>query len=314
MSQLYPISTERLTISRLDARKRRRTRLDQQEEEIDKLKLEKEELLRNREILASNSLENTAFNSGLPELDQLSKQNPQDVPSGLAKYMKQSLNVQSLTAYVRTLSTLIDNLDNPSLELESLCWKVEYRLKVDTNKLVACRRELWNSGYDLDGIDQLMHNQPSDIWKEAPDWISSNICPSSEGQQMPWWNVLHHTISKRWVTKKDRINSWLLQNLATLPGEPNRHRALLPNSDGLSEEQWARVVLKFWPLDEAAPKFEHSSCSTNGAVDSAGACHSVKVLLSALPFHEDEDQVMVDTLPIWTGWEMDSEDDWGSWK
>ncbi|KAH8592561.1 hypothetical protein B0O99DRAFT_234303 [Bisporella sp. PMI_857] len=291
----------------LEFRTRKQARIEQQKEEVEKLILEKEELLRDREILASNSIENTTLESGLLELDKLSKQRPQDVPSGLARYMKQSLHVQSKRAYVHMLLTLQDNLDSPNLDLETLYGKVKDQLEADINQLVAYRRELWDSGHDLEGIDQLMHNQPSDKSKETADWVSLDRYPSSEGQQTAWWNVLHHKISRRWVTKKDRINSWLLQNFAAIPEEANRHRALLPNGDELSEEQWARIVLKFWPLDEAAPRFEHSICSTNGAVDSAGACHSVKVLLSALPFSGDEDQVMLDTFPIRARWEADSE-------
>ncbi|KAH8659379.1 hypothetical protein BGZ60DRAFT_415138 [Tricladium varicosporioides] len=292
----------------LDSRARRRIRVEQQKEEVKRLTLEKEELLRDRETLVSNSIENTTLKSGLSELNKLSKQRPQDVPSGLAKYIKQSLHVQSQRSYIHMLSTLLDNLDSPSLELETLYGKVKDQIGADINQLVACRRELWDSGHDPERIDQLINNQSDGKWKETADWVSLDSYPPPEGQQKPWWNVLHHTSSRHWVTKTDRINSWLLQNLAALPEERNRHKALLPNGDELSDEQWARVVLKFWPLDEAAPKFELRTCSTNGAVDSAGACHSVKVLLSALPFNEEDDQVMLDILPIRSRRGEDSED------
>jgi hypothetical protein len=47
--------------------------------------------------------------------------------------------------------------------------------------------------------------------------------------------------------------------------------------DQLSEEEWARLVLKFWPLDDAARLIEYTDCSSNGAVKSGCSCHPVRV-------------------------------------
>jgi hypothetical protein len=47
-----------------------------------------------------------------------------------------------------------------------------------------------------------------------------------------------------------------------------------------SEEDWARLVLKYWTVDDAARPSEYEDCSTNGAVDSEGACHSTRVKLN----------------------------------
>jgi len=80
---------------------------------------------------------------------------------------------------------------------------------------------------------------------------------------------------------------------------------LIPDGEQLGEEQWARLVLTFWPLDEAAPRFELGACSTNGVVDSAGACHSARVLLSEMPFNVgSEDQAMDDPLPVRRKWDV----------
>jgi len=76
------------------------------------------------------------------------------------------------------------------------------------------------------------------------------------------------------ATKHDSINMWLLSNLQASSEEKKRRRAFLANSEELNEEQWARLVLKYWLLDEAATCLEDRSESTNGAVNSAGLCHS----------------------------------------
>jgi hypothetical protein len=79
------------------------------------------------------------------------------------------------------------------------------------------------------------------------------------------------------ATKHDSINMWLLSNLQFSSEEKKRHRAFLANSEELNEEQWARLVLKYWLLDEAATCLEDRPESTNGAVNSAGLCHSARV-------------------------------------
>lgn len=84
------------------------------------------------------------------------------------------------------------------------------------------------------------------------------------------------------TTKHDRINMWLLGNLQASSDEKKRHRALLNNVEDLSEEQWARLVLRYWLLDEAATCVDDKPASTNGAVNSAGMCHSARVMFDSI--------------------------------
>ena len=51
----------------------------------------------------------------------------------------------------------------------------------------------------------------------------------------------------------------------------------------------ARLVLKYWPIDEAAVRIEERTCSTNGAVDSSGIHHSTRVALETLPTRKRKD-------------------------
>ncbi|KAE9366214.1 hypothetical protein N431DRAFT_430365 [Stipitochalara longipes BDJ] len=81
------------------------------------------------------------------------------------------------------------------------------------------------------------------------------------------------------ANQQDRINMWLLNNLEASSEEKAHHRSFLTSEQDLDEEQWARLVLKYWWLDDAAVVREDESLSTNGAVDSGGNCHSVKIAL-----------------------------------
>jgi hypothetical protein len=80
--------------------------------------------------------------------------------------------------------------------------------------------------------------------------------------------------------------------MAASPQESKHHRTYLKHGERLDEKQWARLVLKFWLIDEAAVPVETVSTwpsSTNGAVDSDGLCHSTRVLLGALPARKRRD-------------------------
>ncbi|KAH7310176.1 hypothetical protein BKA65DRAFT_519056 [Rhexocercosporidium sp. MPI-PUGE-AT-0058] len=226
--------------------------------------------------------------------------------NSLGEYMRLSLSTQDCSAHVVMLSALVDNLDSPNPELEDLCIKFQEQLGEEVQRLRDCRATNWNAGHDLEGLDRLMKNQ---LYNKSSDEAAGHLTFEQyslpQRQPKPWWDVLHHTSSQCWITKTDRINSWLLQNLATLPEEANRHRMFIPDGEQLAEEQWARLVLKFWPLDEAAPMFELGACSTNDAVDSAGACHSTRVLLvEMLSDVGSEDQAMDNPLPLRRKWNV----------
>jgi len=104
-----------------------------------------------------------------------------------------------------------------------------------------------------------------------------------------WSDILDESNLMSRVTKNDKINSWLLQNLAACPEESMRHRSYLHHGDQLDETEWARLVLKYWLIDEATMGSISRACSTNGAVDSSGICHSTGVhLVENLPLHKRE--------------------------
>ena len=51
----------------------------------------------------------------------------------------------------------------------------------------------------------------------------------------------------------------------------------------MSDAQWARLVVQFWLVDEAAVGVESRSSSTNGAMGSDEIWHSDKVLVEDFP-------------------------------
>jgi hypothetical protein len=115
--------------------------------------------------------------------------------------------------------------------------------------------------------------------------------PASRQLHVSWWDVLHHVGSQNWLTKKGRINSWLLQNLAAQPDEALYHRTYLEGwvpGDQLSVEEWARSVLKFWTVNDVASPFEYADCSTNGAIKSGCYYHSVRVTFDDKSIAEGE--------------------------
>ncbi len=82
------------------------------------------------------------------------------------------------------------------------------------------------------------------------------------------------------ANKQDQINTYLLSNLKVPQEEQQLHRIFFAGNVELDEGQWARQVLKYWLLDGAATRVQHEVESRNGAVDSAGKCHSAKVLFN----------------------------------
>ena len=186
----------------------------------------------------------------------------------------------------RNLLASWTNLDLPQTALDSLNWtKMQHRMKYHTQRIDAeverARNSCWERGYNLDGIDQAL---------EPNDFHGSKIGTSSIAEPSANTNnelvatmrvAAHYKRAKAWSTRQDRINAWLLQNLVASPDLAQLHRSFCKNGEDLSEEDWGRSVLEFWGMDEAAVRGEQESCSTNGAVDSRGACHSTRVLLEA---------------------------------
>ncbi|KAF4633145.1 hypothetical protein G7Y89_g4979 [Cudoniella acicularis] len=90
-----------------------------------------------------------------------------------------------------------------------------------------------------------------------------------------------------WTSKLDRINGWLFNNLQSCPENAALHRSMLPDGEELEEKAWARSVIKYWSIDQAALGDEYSSLvdSSRGAVDSWGDSCDISIRASTA-FHQ----------------------------
>jgi hypothetical protein len=79
------------------------------------------------------------------------------------------------------------------------------------------------------------------------------------------------------IKARDRVNGWLLQNLQASGEQARMHKAML-GRPYIEEKEWARLVLKYWPLDEAAVGEGAIACSTEGAVNSHGGQNTTRVV------------------------------------
>jgi hypothetical protein len=68
-------------------------------------------------------------------------------------------------------------------------------------------------------------------------------------------------------TKRDQINNWLLESLRYSDKLVELHRSFLPEGS-MDEKEWARQVLKYWSLDDAATGADLGATISEGAVDS----------------------------------------------
>ncbi|KUJ19402.1 uncharacterized protein LY89DRAFT_716917 [Mollisia scopiformis] len=137
---------------------------------------------------------------------------------------------------------------------------------------IAC----WRRGLNTEDLDSHMA-ECRKSGSELPD-MSGDVPAKERSGPAPAGKNLRLNTLKIDATRHDRINMWLLNNLEASKKEMRRHRSFLPNSVTLDKEQWARMVLKFWLLDEAAVGPEDECFSSIGAVDSDGLCHSERVL------------------------------------
>ena len=143
-------------------------------------------------------------------------------------------------------------------------------------KITAARKECWKQGYNVDDVDNILGQCLPHSSSTLPDFRKEK-----QGEELD----PYHVSSRPWSSKQDRINLWLLQNLRSwTTSEVDLHQRALAKytkkGETLSDEAWARKVLKYWFLDEAATE-RRETASTNGAVDSEGLPHDVRVELES---------------------------------
>ena len=176
--------------------------------------------------------------------------------------------------------------------VERLCSTDQYlQVLIQLENIKDCiskaRNLCWRLGYNLEELDQIIdagypqHSLGCDVNRALKHRSTRAEQISLLALQKRLERVTAH---RSWLRKQDRINSWLLQNLASSDENASLHRSFLP-SPGISDEDWARIVLKFWPIDGAVVKREGGERreriveSSKEEVGSGRLCHSIRVLL-----------------------------------
>jgi hypothetical protein len=164
---------------------------------------------------------------------------------------------------------------NPAfLEITNAKKDLERGLAVLEAGLERARLACWKQGFDLDFVGEFIPTQ-------KPNQENKEGC--CEQLAIMGSEILHNQGAQTRSTKRGRINCWLLHNLISSPEESTRHRNYLRNGQIMSDAQWARLVVQFWLIDEAAVGVESRSSSTNGAMGSDEIWHSDKVLIEDFP-------------------------------
>lgn len=151
-------------------------------------------------------------------------------------------------------------------------------LKGVEDEVKKARTVCWQEGYDLDEIDNTFKFSMLDLPRCMTQTDNGTLTEKHKDLIAVWPRADHRKKAKSWLTKQDQINAWLLQNLGASPDLMKLHQSFMFQGDTLNDVEWARLVLKYWPLDEAAEAAEQRNPSTIGAVDSLGARHSARVL------------------------------------
>lgn len=145
-------------------------------------------------------------------------------------------------------------------------------------ELDEARQLCWREGLDMEDVDKAL----SSGYGQDPPPLDDDLQEEKEEERVDLL-VLRRRLQRlqaeqSWTSKLDRTNAWLLENLASSDEAVSLHRSYIPNSEMLDERQWARLVLKYWLLDEAAAPSRLRSPSTIGAMMD-GMCHSIRVRL-----------------------------------
>jgi hypothetical protein len=215
-------------------------------------------------------------------------------PSSLLAYMEIIRLSETISLHTKLL-TCIRKFQGPdSLDLMETKEYQDVYLKLQSLRaqLIEARQVCWNEGLDMADIDKVLNSGYGQDLPPLDDDIEENKDDERQDISVLCRRLKRLQAEQSWTTKLDRTNAWLLQNLAADTNAVALHRSYLPDGASLDERQWARLVLKYWLLDEAAAPAGNRSPSTIGAMMD-GKCHSVKVRLTTP--QEDWESLLSDT-------------------
>ena len=177
-------------------------------------------------------------------------------PKALLEYIDLVQCFRTISMHAKLLSSVHDTECAEIAEtLRSTDEYLQVLIQLENIKkcIEKARHLCWEYGYTLELVDQILDARyPQHRLDRGISRIQNN--KNTRAGQMAILALQRRlqlaNAQRSWLRKQDRINSWLLYNLAGSDENASLHRSFLPYS-GISDEEWARLVLKFWPIDEA---------------------------------------------------------------
>jgi len=196
------------------------------------------------------------------------------VKTRLAETLKQEIRLISLHAKYDLLDTYIK-------PLKSILTSLEEKIATDRAKCLA-------NGHALYPIDEIMtsctlHDPSTGLLLPKQDTSARHgdiLALRRKGMKLA---TMRFGSGQGWTSKLDQINGWLFNNLQNSSDNAALHRSMLPNGHTMDEKSWARSVVKFWSIDEAAMGEYYFVSSSRGAVDSWGESCGVRAPVETSP-------------------------------
>jgi len=247
--------------------------------------------------------------------DVLSHIMEDDLVNSYIKLVHETTSLKSQKAMLENMPWYFPKIgDDSRIQLQA---QMDADLLNATERMQEVRKFCWQEGYSVDEIDVFINSFPRDVsTNELGDGTTSSIAAdtTAEGGGHDLQGSTQRIEAGTWPTKRDRINFWMLSNLQASKERLQQHRRIYQETISelqrikmansitsltsppaqstdesstpkilelaqLNDKAYGRMVLKYWPLDEAATGYEARIASTNGAVDSEGMMCEFRVVL-----------------------------------
>ena len=150
------------------------------------------------------------------------------------------------------------------------CNSLKKILKGLQTDLEISRKQCLQEGYSLMQIDQCLNTSMGHS-QNVESVESTDMVTRTSGRHYDMFEIRKHTLDAgllgNWSSTRDHINRWLLHSLRSDDTLAQLHRSMLTEKN-LDEQAWARLLLKYWHIDEAAVGIDLHASLSLGAVDS----------------------------------------------
>jgi hypothetical protein len=191
-------------------------------------------------------------------------------PPKVAAYISKSQLIQNIEQQIRLLSLQTHDNEDVQKHLTLLSQQLEV-MKCSQNKV---REKCLKLGHSLHSIDEILSSC------KIHDPITGLRLPNNNltARHADLLALRKRSLKSSFMsadpvyTRRDRINKWLFKNLQNSPENAALHRSMMVGGteSELDEKTWARLVVKYWSIDQAATGDEYYTVnvSTNEAAHS----------------------------------------------